>query len=131
MVVVRMRSELAMYSGDKTGRTLYVHILNNAEHHCTSMKSIVIISMGDIVPSNSVGGNTISGTLVMHAGGRVHHPSNSCVHFSSGTYVLLGGTNRVENDHVFNPMTHRLHTAGVGIISLTPRMLWFYGEFGW
>ncbi len=125
MVVVRTRSELMITSGDNTHRTLYVHILNKAEEHCTSMNSIVIISMGGIVPSDSIGGNTMSGTLVMHAGGSVHHTSNSCVHFSTGTYILLGGTNRLEKDHVFNPITHRLHTTGVGIMSLTPRMLWF------
>lgn len=118
-----------MTSGDNTGRTLYVHILNNAEGHCTAIKSMVMMTVGDMVPSDSIGGNTISGTVVIHAGGRVHHPSNSCVHFSSGTYMLLGTNNSVHKDHVFNPITERLHTAGVGVISLTPRILWFYGAW--
>lgn len=65
------------------------------------------------------------GTIVIHSGGNVHHRSNSCVHFSRGTTMIVGSSGAPHNAHVFKPMTERLHRGSfVGVISLTPRMLW-------
>lgn len=94
------------------------------------MNSVVGVAVGRTVPHNGIGGNSILGTMIIHAGGNIHHPSNSIVHFSNGTYILLGGGDRRPvNAHVFKPMAHRLHDRGfVGVVSLTPRMLWKTGR---
>lgn len=126
LAVVRVRDALSTTSGSNTHGMVYVGILNNSRHHCTRVKSIVGIAIGRTVPHNGIGGNSILGTMMIHAHGNIHHPSNSVVHFSHGTYMLLGSAaRRPINAHVFNPIAHRLHGTGfVGVISLTPRILW-------
>lgn len=123
--IVRRRDHLGITSGANTGRVLYVHILNNSKEECTGVNSIVITSIGGTTPGNIMGGNRIIGTIVIHAAGNMHHSSNRCVHFSRGTTMVVGRSGAPHNAHVFKPMTERLHSGScVGVLSLTPRMLW-------
>lgn len=122
---MRARSHLEITSGSNTGRILAVGILNNSGHGFTKVNSAVIYAMGRTAPNNIIGGNSMIGTIVIHAGRNTRHGSNSCVGFSRGTYMVVHSSGDPHKAHVFKPITHRLHSGGcVGVISLTPRMLW-------
>lgn len=119
---------MGITSGSNTHRMLAVGILNNSNHGATGVNSIVIYAIGRTAPNNIIGGNSIIGTMIIHAGDNMHHGSNACVHFSRGTYMVVHSSGKPHKAHVFKPITHRLHRGGfVGVMSLTPRMLWVAG----
>lgn len=125
VAIVRRRACLGMTSGANTGRVVYVHMLNNSNEECTGVNSIVMTSIGGTTPNNIIGGNSIMGTIIMEAMDNIHESSKACVHFSRGTTMLVGRSGAPENAHVFKPMTERLHSGScVGVLSLTPRILW-------
>lgn len=64
------------------------------------------------------------GTIIIHSMDNIDHTSNSRVHFSRGTTIVVGSSGDPMKAHVFKPMTERLHRESfVGVVSLTPRIL--------